>query len=204
MSDSLQPHELQHARLPCPSPTPGVHPNPRPSSRWCHPAISSSVVPFSSCPQSLPASESFPMSQLFSNLSKIYSFAKMVSVWITHCTVLSQSWWVKKRSLAHIQVRSINSAVTSRMSYFRALIDTIYSIELNGWTSTNSPGKGWFISFSQTRLSLLHHLHSSLAGSKYSHSHHMLYALQKLNFWARGFFILVFSKLKKKAIIHQF
>ena len=64
-SDSLRPHEPQHARLPCPSPTPGVHSDSRPSSRWCHPAISSSGVPFSFCPQSLPASESFPMSQLF-------------------------------------------------------------------------------------------------------------------------------------------
>ena len=65
VSDSLQPHESQHARPPCPSPTPGVHSDSRPSSQWCHPAISSSVVPFSSCPQSLPASESFPMSQPF-------------------------------------------------------------------------------------------------------------------------------------------
>ena len=65
MSDSLRPHELQHARPSCPSPTPGVHPNSCPSSQWCHPTISSSVVPFSSCPQSLPASRSFPMSQLF-------------------------------------------------------------------------------------------------------------------------------------------
>ena len=65
MSDSLRPHELQHARPPCPSPTPRVHSNSRPSSRWCHPAISSSVIPFSSCLQSLPASGSFPMSQLF-------------------------------------------------------------------------------------------------------------------------------------------
>ena len=65
VSDSLRPHESQHARPPCPSPTPGVHSDSRPSSQWCHPAISSSVVPFSSCPQSLPASESFPMSQLF-------------------------------------------------------------------------------------------------------------------------------------------
>ena len=64
MSSSLWPHELQHARLPCPSPTPRVYPNSCPSSWWCHPAISSSVVPFSSCPQSLPASGSFPMSQL--------------------------------------------------------------------------------------------------------------------------------------------
>ena len=62
---TLQLHESQQARPPCPSPTPGVHSNSRPSSQWCHPAISSSVVPFSSCPQSLPASESFPMSQLF-------------------------------------------------------------------------------------------------------------------------------------------
>ena len=65
VSDSLRPHELQHARPPCPSPTPRVHSNSGPSSCWCHPAISSSVIPFSSCPQSLPASESFPMSQLF-------------------------------------------------------------------------------------------------------------------------------------------
>ena len=65
VSDSLRPHESQHARPSCPSPTPGVHPDSHPSSQWCHPAISSSVVPFSSCPQSLPASESFPMSQLF-------------------------------------------------------------------------------------------------------------------------------------------
>ena len=65
VSDSLRPHESQHARPPCPSPTPGVHPDSHPSSQWCHPAISSSVVPFSSCPQSHPASESFPMSQLF-------------------------------------------------------------------------------------------------------------------------------------------
>ena len=65
VSNSLRPHELQHARPPCPSPTPRVHSNSCPSSWWCHPAISSSVVPFSSCPQSLPASGYFPVSQLF-------------------------------------------------------------------------------------------------------------------------------------------
>ena len=65
MSDSLRPHELQHARPPCPSPTPGVHSGSRPSSQWCHPAILSSVIPLSPCSQSLPASGSFPMSQLF-------------------------------------------------------------------------------------------------------------------------------------------
>ena len=65
VSDSLPPHESQHARPPCPSPTLGVHSDSHLSSQWCHPAISSSVVPFSSCPQSLPASGSFPMSQPF-------------------------------------------------------------------------------------------------------------------------------------------
>ena len=64
VSHSLRPHESQHARPSCPSPTPGVYPNPCPPSLWCHPAISSSVIPFS-CSQSLPVSESFPMSQLF-------------------------------------------------------------------------------------------------------------------------------------------
>ena len=67
VSNSLWPHELQHARPPCPSPSPGVQPNTCPSSRWCHPTISSSVTPFSSCPQSLPASGSFPISQLFAS-----------------------------------------------------------------------------------------------------------------------------------------
>ena len=65
VSDPLRPHESQHSRPPCPSQTPGVYSDSCPSSQWCHPAISSSVVPFSSCPQSLPASGSFPMSQLF-------------------------------------------------------------------------------------------------------------------------------------------
>ena len=67
VSDSLWPHEPQHARPPCPSPTPRVYANPCPSSRWCHPTISSSVVPFSSCPQSFPASGSYQMSQLFAS-----------------------------------------------------------------------------------------------------------------------------------------
>ena len=67
MSDSLWPHELQHTRPPCPSPTPGAYSNSYPLSQWCHPTISSSVVPFSSCLQSCPASGSFPMSQFFAS-----------------------------------------------------------------------------------------------------------------------------------------
>ena len=76
VSDSLRPHGSQHARPPCPSPTPGVHSDSRPSSLRCHPAISSSVVPFSSCPPSLPASESFPMCQtLRMRWPKYWSFS---------------------------------------------------------------------------------------------------------------------------------
>ena len=73
-------HEPQHARPPSPSPTPGVHPNPCPSSWWCHPAISSSVIPFSSCPQSFPASGSFQMSQLFASGGQSIAVSSSTSV----------------------------------------------------------------------------------------------------------------------------
>ena len=90
VSFSLRPHESQHARPPCPSPTPGVHSDSRPSSQWCHPAISSSVVPFSSCPQSHPASKSFPMSQLFTPNSALNPTSwdidwKILEVSYFHC-----------------------------------------------------------------------------------------------------------------------
>ena len=75
MSDSLWPHESQHARPPCPSPTPRVHSDSRPSSQWCHPAISSSIVPFSSCPQSLPASVFSSESTLRIRWPKYWSFS---------------------------------------------------------------------------------------------------------------------------------
>ena len=80
MSDSLQPHELQHARLPCPSPSPRVCSNSCPLSQWCHPTISSSVAPFSSCPQSFPASGSFPVSWLFASGGQ--SIGASVSAWV--------------------------------------------------------------------------------------------------------------------------
>ena len=74
VSDSLRPHELQHAQPPCPSPIPRVYPNLCPLSQWCHPAISSSVISFSSCPQSFPASGSFQMSQLFTSRGQSIEF----------------------------------------------------------------------------------------------------------------------------------
>ena len=79
VSDSLRPHASQHARPPCPSPTSGVYSNSCPSSRWCHPAISSSVIPFS-CPQSLPASGSFPMSQLFASGGQSIGVSALASI----------------------------------------------------------------------------------------------------------------------------
>ena len=80
VSDSLRPHGLQHSRPPCLSPTPGVHPNPCPLSRWCHPTISSSVVPYSSCLQSFPASGCFQMSQLFTSGSQSIGVSATASV----------------------------------------------------------------------------------------------------------------------------
>ena len=100
VANSLWPHELQHARPPYPSPTPGVHSNSRPSSWWCHPAISSSVVPFSSCPQSLPASESFPMSQLFTWGGQSARVSALASVLPKNTQDWSSEWtgWISLQS----------------------------------------------------------------------------------------------------------
>ena len=95
VSDSLQSHESQHARPPCPSPTPGVHSDSCPSSQWCHPAISSSVVPFSSCPQSHPASESFPMSQLFAWGGQSTGVSALASFLSKKSQGWSPSEWIK-------------------------------------------------------------------------------------------------------------
>ena len=89
LSDSLRPHEPQHARPRCPSPTPGVHPNPCPSHQWCHPTISSSVVPFSSCPQSFPASGSFQMSSLHIRWPKYWSCSFKISPTNEHSGLIS-------------------------------------------------------------------------------------------------------------------
>ena len=88
VSNSLWPHEPQHTRPPCPSPTPGVHPNSCPLSRWCHPAISSSVVPFSSCPQFFPTSGSFQMSKLFASGGQNTGVSALASI----LPVNSQDW----------------------------------------------------------------------------------------------------------------
>jgi len=101
VSDSLQPHELQHARPPCPSPTPGVHPNPHPSRQWCHPTISSFVFPFSSCPQSFPVSGSFQMSQVFTSGGQsigVSSSASVLPVNTQDWSPLGWTGWVSLQS----------------------------------------------------------------------------------------------------------
>ena len=101
VSDSLRPHESQHARPLCPSPTPGVHPNSCPFSRWCHPAISSSVIPFSSCAQSLPASGSFPMSQLFAwggQSIRVSASASVLPMNIQGWSPLGWTGWISLQS----------------------------------------------------------------------------------------------------------
>ena len=98
--DSLRPHEPQHARPPCSSPTPRIHPNPCPLSWWCHPTISSSVIPFSSCPQSFPASGSFQMSQLFASGGQSIGVSASTSVLPINTQDWSLGWtgWISLQS----------------------------------------------------------------------------------------------------------
>ena len=128
VSDSLRPHESQHARPPCPTPTPGVHSDSCPSSWWRHPAISSSVVPFSSCPQSLPASESFPMSQPFAWGGQ----STGVSAWASFLPKKSQGWspsewtgWISLQSQGLSRVSRVFSNTTVQsMIYIHAHLCT--------------------------------------------------------------------------------
>ena len=116
--NSLQPHESQHARPPCPSPTPGVYSNSCPSSWWCHPAISSSVVPFSSCPQSLPASGSFPMSQLFSWGGQSIGVSASASVLAMNTQDWSPSGWTGWISLQSKGLSRVFSNTTVQKHQF--------------------------------------------------------------------------------------
>ena len=125
MSDLLRPLELQHARPPCPSQTSGVHPNSCPSSQWCHPTISSSVVPFSSCPQSFPASRPFPMSQLFASGGQSTGISASVSV----LSMNTQDWspfgwtgWISLKSKGLSRIFSNFTQKGSSMSDFIKMI----------------------------------------------------------------------------------
>ena len=120
VSDSLWPHRLQHTRLSCPSPTPGAYWNSCPLSQWCHPTISSSVIPFSSCLQSFPASESFPRSQLFASggqSSGVSASASVLPMNIEDWFPLGWTGWISLQSKGlhesspTPQFKSINSLV---------------------------------------------------------------------------------------------
>ena len=118
VSASLRPHELQHTRPPCPSPTPGLHPNPRPLSQWCHPTISSSVIPFSSCSQSFPASGSFQMSQLFPSGGQSVGVSASTSVLPMNTQDWSPLGWTGRISLQSKELSSVFSNTTVQKHQF--------------------------------------------------------------------------------------
>ena len=134
MSDSLWPHESQCDRPSCPSPTPRVYPNPCPSSQWCHPAISSSVIPFSSCPQSLPASGSFPMSQLFSwggqNIG-VSAFAPVLPMNTQDWSPLGWTGWISLQSKGLSRVFS--NTTVQKQQFFRAQLSSQSSPHIHTW-----------------------------------------------------------------------
>ena len=118
VSNSLQPHEPQHTRPPCPSPTVRVYPNPCPLSQWYHPIISSSVVPFSSCPQSFPASGSFPMSQLFASVGQSIGVSASTSVLPMNTQDWSPLEWVGLISLQYKGLSRVFSNTTVQKHQF--------------------------------------------------------------------------------------
>ena len=134
MSDSLRPHESQHARPPCPSPTPGVYSNSCPSSRWCHPAILSSVVPFSSCPQSLPASGSFPMSQFFAWGGQSIGVSASASVLPMNTQDWSPLWWTGWISLQPKGLsRVFSNTAVEKHQFFSAQLSWQSSSHIPTW-----------------------------------------------------------------------
>ena len=134
VSDSLWPHESQHARPSCPSPTPRVHSNSHPSSRWCHPAISPSVVPFSSCPQSLPASESFPMSQLFAWGGQSSGFSALASLLPKNTQDWSPSEWTGWISLQSKGLSRVFSNTTvQKHQFFSAQLSSQSNSHIHTW-----------------------------------------------------------------------
>ena len=137
VSDSLRPHEPQHTRPPCPSPTPRVHPNPCPLSQCCHPTISSSVIPFPSCPQSFPASGSFQMSQLFASSGQSIGVSASTSV----LPMNTQDWsplgwtdWISLQSKGLWRVFSTTTTVQKHQFFGAQLsLTSQYSSHIHTW-----------------------------------------------------------------------
>ena len=161
MSDSLQPHGLQYARLPCPSPTPRAYSNSCPSNQWCHPAISSSVVPFSSCLQSFPVSGSFPMSQFFASGGQSIGASASASVLpmnIQDWYPLGWTGWISlqyKGLSSLLQHHSSKASILQSSAFFRVQLSHPYvttgkTIALTRW------------SFASKVMSLFFHMLSRL------------------------------------------
>ena len=134
VSDSLRPHELQHSRPPCPSSIPGAHPNSYPLSRWCHPTISSSVVPFSSCPQSFPASGSFQMSQLFASGGQSIGVSALASVLpmnIQDWFPLELTGWISMQSKGLSRVFS--NTTLQKHQFFSAQLSLQSNSHIHTW-----------------------------------------------------------------------
>ena len=132
VSNSLWPHGLQHARLPCPSLTPRVYSNSCPSCQWCHPTISSSVIPFSSHPQSLPASGSFPMSQFFASGGQTWSFSFSISPYNAYSGLISfrmemvGSPWVQGTLKSLLQHHSSKASILQCLAFFMVQLSHPY------------------------------------------------------------------------------
>ena len=134
VSDSLQPHESQDARPPCPSPTTGVYPNSCPLSQWCHPAISSFVVPFSSCPQSLPASGSFPMSQLFARGGQSIGVSASASVFPMNTLDWSPLRWTGWISLQSKGLsRVFSNTIVQKHQFFGTQLSSQSNSHIHSW-----------------------------------------------------------------------
>ena len=134
VSDSLQPHESQHARPPCPSPTPGVYSNSCPSRRWCHPTISSSVIPFSSCLQSLSVSGSFPMSQLFEWGGQSTRVSASASVLLMNTQDWSPSRWTSWISLQPKGLsRVLPNTTVKTYQFFSAQLPSQSNSHIHTW-----------------------------------------------------------------------
>ena len=134
VSNSLWLHESQHARPPCPSPTPWVHPNSCASSRWCHPAISSSVIPFSSCPQPFPASGSFPVSQLFTSCGQSIGVSTSTSV----LPMNTQDWsplgwtgWISLQSKGLARV--LSNTIVQKHKFFGTKLSSQSNSHIHTW-----------------------------------------------------------------------
>ena len=152
VSDSLQPHGPQHARPPCPSPTPGVYPNSSPLSRLCHPTISSSFVPFSSCLQSFPASGFFQMSQLIASGGQSIGVSGTISVLPMNTQGWSPLGWIgwiscsprdSQESSPALQFKSINSSALS--FFYSPTFASWFQLFLNAALWNKIMGRNWFI-----------------------------------------------------------